>query len=275
MSSVLRFSGLILVVVLAFGLWWLQQQPADETGMKGGHAMAASGALDSDASAGSLERAMDDPGVVGRQTSETYRDQIRQRVANASRKISLPAPPAMRSPSGDIDLLQCARSDADCDYFSPFFASSWDEAQWMRKHGFVDEEQLKEAANWSELNLDRRLRGGDQLAVAELARRFVAEGRELEARELLKDGVRNGNIHAAHRLAAMDEGRTLPHYSRPGLEWLFIARRMGDSQANMTYIMSRYPNLQPHELDHAMLIADRHVERLGLNARPVRRRPER
>lgn len=208
-------------------------------------------------------------------SSLSYRETIRRRVEDANKRFVLPKPPAMRSPSGAKDALQCEPPGDGCDPSSPLVARSWDEARWMRDHGFVDPSQKLAASGWSEETLDQRIRAGDPLAVAEMARRFLADGEELEAKEVLMQGVRNGNVYAAYQLAAVDEGRRLPVPMRWGLEWLFVARRMGDSQVDMSFIMSRYPDLTHAEIDHAMMAADRRTQQLGISTRSVRLRPDR
>lgn len=266
---------LFSLVVFGIGLWWIQEGGLNSDLGEGSDSQGVQrieeGSISSELGASSARASF----VGAHSSGAAYSESIRQRVVNANKPFDLPDPPAMRSPTGEKDVLQCAPSDSHCDAFSPLFASSWDEAQWMRRHGFVDAAQQLAAAEWSESELDLRIKAGDPVAVAELAKRFLSKSEELEAKEVLMDGVRNGNIYAAHQLAAIDEGRTLPFYKRPGLEWLLVARRLGDAQVGMTYIMSRYPNLQPSEIDHAMLVADRRIEQFRLNGRTVERRPER
>ncbi len=43
----------------------------------------------------------------------------------------------------------------------------------------------------------------------------------------------------------------------------------------MSYIIARYPNLQPAEIDQAMTVAERLSERLNLGNRVIERRPGR
>lgn len=278
-KSVSILGLLILAASIAGLVLWpgIQTQSADE--VEGAPEIEGAPLLDLTSENGGLPEGMrgssDDLGGEATSQAISYRDAIRQRVAASSRRMNLPPPPAMRSPSGEIDPLQCERSSSTCQYFSPMSAKSWDDAQWMRRHGFLDAAQLAEAERWSDAELDTRVKFGDPAAVAELARRFLENGDELYAREVLMDAVRRGNVYAAHRLAAIDNGRSFPFHTRPGLEWLLVARRMGDTEVTMTYIASQYDQLQPRELDHAMLIADRWAERLNLHSRPLQRRPER
>lgn len=273
-ASKVAVAGLVLSG-LVFGFWWAQRGSAEHHSDRR-HIPSASAQIGESAIA--VDRGVssrDAPLATAERNESSYRETIRRRVEHANKPFKIPAPPAMRSPTGEKDTLQCAPPDSHCDAFGPLSASSWDEAQWMRRHGFLDAAQALAAADWSETELDHRAQLGEPAAVAELAKRYLAKGEELEAKEVLMDGVRRGNIYAAHQLAAIDEGRTLPFYKRPGLEWLFVARRMGDAQVGMTYITSRYPNLQPSEIDHAMLVADRRVEQFRLHARPMERRPDR
>ncbi len=273
MKRVVLSSVLILAVSIIGLVSWrglqLQsgQEREDAQGSEQAHAQ--------DFTRGQSSSSPDD--LVGDASSESasYSDVIRRRVAASSRMMMLPSPPAMRSPSGEIDPLQCERSSSTCEFHSPLSAMSWDEAQWMRNRGFLDAEQLAEAAGWTSAELDARAKSGEPAAVAEFARRLLENGEELQAKEVLMDGIRRGNVYAAHRLAAIDEGRSLPHYSRPGLEWLFVARRMGDTQVTMSYISGRYPGLSQSEIDSAMLFADRWSERLNLQNLQIQRRPER
>lgn len=219
------------------------------------------------------------PEAPGPQQSSTsaprlsLRDSIRQRAEQESREFRDPVAPASRSSTGATDPLQCIDADARCGEGDPLAASSWDEAQWMRSRGFVDQVQRNRAQGWTDSELEDRYRNGDPAAVSELARRFAQSGEELAAKKVLSDAVRGGNVFAAHELAGLDAGRSRPHYSRPGLEWLFVARRLGDGKVTMLYILERYPNLQPQEIDHAMTVAERVSERLDLPNRPVERRP--
>jgi hypothetical protein len=209
------------------------------------------------------------------QGQSDVRESIRRRVKEDQHEFIDPKPPALRSPAGETDPLQCMDPSVDvCDNSSnPLAASSWDEAQWMRARGFVDEQQLANAGVWSDAELDQRYRNGDAAAVLELARRFSAANERAAARRVLSDAVRLGNIRAAHELAKLDYGKSYEWYATPGLEWLFVARRLGDGGVTMTYVMQRYPNTQPAQLDQAMTAADRVFERLNLQAMPTERRP--
>jgi hypothetical protein len=206
----------------------------------------------------------------------TVRASIERRSAElrADKSLRLPPPPAPRSPDGTVDPLQCDPVSPTC--FAkrdPLSADSWDEAQWMRRHGFVDAAQAAAAETWSEEVLDHRLRLGDPAATMELARRLLNEQKEHEAIVLLTDAVQGGNVLAAHRLAAIDEGRRLAYNPFPGMEWLFVARRLGDGKVTLEYIRHRYPGVEFRHIDHSMVIADRLILRYGLQNRPVERRP--
>jgi|GEM_PF-4968724 len=202
------------------------------------------------------------------------RDLIRESAERESREFRDPVAPALRSPTGATDPLQCAVSvGIDCEQRGPLVAASWDEAQWMRSRGFLDEAQLETAKIWTDGELDDRYRNGDPAAVSELARRFAQSGEELAAKKVLADAVRGGNVFAAHQRAAIDAGKSAPHYSRPGLEWMFVARQLGDGRVTISYILARYPNIQPHEIDQAMTVAERLSERLNLRSRQIERRP--
>lgn len=266
--------ALLVVTAMGLGVWWaLLDEQASPTGQQSsGESAGALGTAHEPADVKPQESALPRPAV----SSEiTYRELISQRVVEARKPFKLPQSPHMRSPSGEKDPLQCEPADSDCDLSSPHFALSWDEAQWMRRHGFLDAKQVLAVSQLSDEEIDERAQLGDPAAVSELAKRYLARGDELEAKEVLMDGIRGGNIFAAHQLAAVDEGRSLPFNKRPGLEWLLVARRMGDSQVGMSYILTRYPNLQPQEIDHAMLVADRRIEQFRLNSRVIERRPDR
>ncbi|MBT9161209.1 MAG: hypothetical protein DDT26_02513 [Dehalococcoidia bacterium] len=214
------------------------------------------------------------PETSGKEMS--LRASIRENAQRASREFRDPVSPALRSPDGRIDPLQCFPLEGhQCQQSDPMVAASWDEAQWMRSRGFLDAQQIERAKAWTDAELDDRYRNGDPSAVIELARRFEESGESLAARKVLADAVRGGNVFAAHQLASIDSGRATPHYSRPGLEWMFVARQLGDGRVTMSYIIARYPNLQPAEIDQAMTVAERLSERLNLGNRVIERRPGR
>lgn len=206
--------------------------------------------------------------------SADIRGSIRRRVEEERRKFDLPSELPARSPTGAVDALQCIDGDLGCDPENPLRARSWPESQWMRERGFVDDRQQAIAERWSDAELDARYRAGDPAAVLELARRFSLNGEDIAARILLRDAVRAGNVRAAHQLAQSESGIRSAH-SRPGLQWLFVARRMGDGAVDLTYMRTQFPNLRDSEIDHAMLVADRYSQQLGLLSRPIQPRPER
>lgn len=206
--------------------------------------------------------------------SVDLRGAIRRRAEEERRQFALPSDPPLRSLTGAVDPLQCTMGGVECDTDDPLRAESWPESQWMREHGFIDEQQRATAQGWSDAELDSRYRSGDPAAMLELARRFSLNGEDIAARTLLQDAVSLGNVRAAHELARSESGIRSAH-SRPGLQWLFVARRMGDGKVDLTYMRSQFPDLRDGEIDHAMLVADRYSLQLGLFRRPVQPRPER
>lgn len=228
----------------------------------------------------SFDRALDPGDASGPENSSAsessldVRASVRRRADEERRRFSLPQNAPLRSPTGAVDSLQCVADEVGCESDDPMAAESWPEAQWMRERGFVDEQQLAAAQRLSDSELDSRYQAGDPAAVLELARRFSVNGEEIEARTLLRDAVSRGNVRAAHELAR-SESQIRSAHSRPGLQWLFVARRMGDGRVTLSYMRSQFPNLQDREIDHAMLVADRYSHELGLLSRPVQTRPER
>lgn len=205
-----------------------------------------------------------------------FQAHFRDRVANLPRSIKLPRPLSDRSPSGEMDPLQCEAPWEGCEPNDPRFAASWEEAQWMRRRGFVDSKQREAALAWNDAELDERYRLGDPAAVVELARRFEVGGEYLAANLVLSDALKTGNVQAAYELLALDKPRSagaMDGYVRNGLEWVFVARRMGDGRATMSYAMSQFPNLRPDQLDMAMLAADRIAAEYRLNDAVVEYRP--
>jgi hypothetical protein len=276
----MKRSVLLLVVVasavVAGGLCFVAFRPQGQTEAQVSEIdpEASTARRESGVGAGSQDATSDVSTNLAR-ANLNLRESIRRRVEEDSHMFTEPKAPALRSPSGEIDPLQCMDPKVDvCDNAAnPFAASSWDEAQWMRARGFVDEQQLRAAGEWSDDELDQRYRSGDSLAVLELARRFSANEEPAAARRVLSDAVRLGNVRAAHELAAMEYGTSHEWYATPGLEWLFVARRLGDGGVTMSYVMQRYPGLQSAQIDQAMTAADRVFERLNLQAMPIQRRP--
>lgn len=266
----LAIGGALAIVFL-----WRYADPSAATIAPSGEASASQLAQ-----APPLDRSLDSDDASGGEspsasdTSLDVRASVRRRADEERRRFSLPQNAPLRSPTGAVDPLQCVADEVGCESDDPMAAESWPEAQWMRERGFVDKQQLAAAQRLSDSELDSRYQAGDPAAVLELARRFSVNGEEVEARTLLRDAVSRGNVRAAHELAR-SESQIRSAHSRPGLQWLFVARRMGDGRVTLSYMRSQFPNLQDREIDHAMLVADRYSHELGLLSRPVQTRPER